>query len=414
MRRISSQMNSNNTQNNLRIQERRLNRVNSQIGNQQKIQSLRDDPVAAGHLVKYQSYLTRVNNFEKNGQTLSDQFVYREGYMQNSLDIMQRVRELAVTGANGVYNKDDLRNMAVEVDELLQELVQNANAVGPDGNSIFAGTNTNAPAFEVDLGHVEGAVQPLISSVRYNGTIEQNRVEVDENKYVSIDNVGSKTFWAEPQRLFGGRDLSAWQAKESGVINVDGQKIQMEAGDTVYSLVSKINSSGAAVKASLDPVTNGLNLTTTDSHQLWLEDVSGTVLNDLGIIKDASQKPPYNMEDNVRVSGGSLFDSVIQLRNSLLKGDGDAIGTRVLAGLDSGINNLTTRIAKSGSEYERLQNDIVRNSATALNVTGRISEEGDLDITEAIIEQKKLEATQQAILSNAGKMYSSSLLNYMK
>jgi len=113
MRRISSQMNNNNTQNNLRIQERRLNKINNQIGSQQKIQSLRDDPVAAGHLVKYQSYLNRVNNFEKNGQTLSDQFVYREGYMQNSLDIMQRVRELAVTGANGIYSQDDLRNMAV-------------------------------------------------------------------------------------------------------------------------------------------------------------------------------------------------------------------------------------------------------------------------------------------------------------
>ena len=229
-----------------------------------------------------------------------------------------------------------------------------------------------------------------------------------------MDNIGSKTFWAEPQRLFSGRDLSSWQAKESGVINVDGQKIQMESGDTVYSLVAKINSSGAAVKAAVDPVTNGLNLTTTDSHQLWLEDVSGTVLNDLGIIKDSSQKPPYNMADNVRVSGGSLFDSVILLRNSLLKGDGDTIGTRVLASIDSGINNLTTRVAKSGSEYERLQNDIVRNSATALNVTSQISREGDLDITQAITDQKMLEYTQQATLSNAGKMYSSSLLNYMK
>ncbi len=414
MKRISSQMNNNNTQYNLRIQERRMNKLNNQLGTQQKIQSLRDDPVAAGHLVKYQSYLNRVNNFEKNGLTLSDQFLYREGYMENSLEIMQRVRELAVTGANGIYTNDDMRNMAVEVDELLQELVQNANAVGPDGNSIFAGTNTNAAAFEIDLGHVEGAVSPLISSVRYNGTIDQNKVEVDENKYVTVDNVGSKTFWAEPQRLFGGRDLSSWQAKDAGVINVDGQYIQMEAGDTVYSLVSKINSSGAPVKASIDPITSGLNLTGTDAHQLWLEDVSGNVLNDLGIIKDSSQRPPYNMADNVRVSGGSLFDTVISLRDSLLKGDSEAIGGRVMASLDAGIGNLTARVAKSGSEYERLQNDITRNSATALNVTSQISREGDLDLTQAITDQKMLEYTQQATLSNAGKMYSSSLLNYMR
>ena len=414
MKRISSQMNNNNTQYNLRIQERRMNKLNNQLGTQQRITSLRDDPVAAGHLVKYQSYLNRVNNFERNGLTLSDQFQYREGYMSNSLEIMQRVRELAVTGANGIYNQDDMRNMAVEVDELLGELLQNANAIGPDGNSIFAGTNTDAPAFEIDYGNVEGAANPLVTTVRYNGTIDINHVEIDENKYVDVDNAGNKTFWAENQRLFGGRDLSMWQAKERGVINIDGQNINVEVGDTVHSLISKINDSGAAVRAGLDPVTNGLNLTTTDARQLWIEDVSGSVLNEMGIIKDSSQKPPYNISDNVRVSGGSLFDSVIALRDSLLKGDNEAIGGRVMASLDSGINALTTRIAKSGSEYERLQNDIMRNTATALNVTNSISREGDLDITKAITDQKMLEYTQQATLSNAGKMYSSSLLNYMK
>ena len=414
MKRISSQMNNNNTQYNLRIQENRMNKLNNQLGTQQRITSLRDDPVAAGHLVKYQSYLTRVNNFEKNGMTLSDQFQYREGYMTNSLEILQRVRELAVTGANGIYTRDDMRNMAVEVDELLGELVQNANAIGPDGTSIFAGTNTDSPAFEIDMGNVEGASRPLISSVRYNGTVDINKVEIDENKYIDVDNAGNKTFWAENQRLFGGRDLSMWQAKERGVVNLDGEHIQIEAGDTVYSLVSKINNSGAAVKASVDPITGGLNLTTTDAHQIWLEDLSGNVMNEMGIIKDSSQKPPYNFSDNVRVSGGSIFDTVIALRNSLLKGDSEAVGGRVMAGLDSGINNLTARVAKSGSEYEKLQNDILRNSATALNVTSNISREGDLDLTQAITDQKMLEYTQQATLSNAGKMYSSSLLNYMK
>lgn len=412
--RISSQYNNANTQYNLRRQEVRRAKIDNQIGTQSKISNLRDDPIAAGHLVKYQSYLTRVNNFEKNAATLSDQFLYREGYMANSLEIMQRVRELALTGANGVYTKDDLRNMAVEVNELLGELVQNANAVGPDGNSIFAGTNTKVRAFDVDMGAVEGSTVPLISAVRYNGSIEQNLVEVDENKYIAVDNAGNRIFWAENQRLFGGRDAREWQAQEDSVISVDGQKIVVESGDNVYSLVAKINASGAAVKAALDPVTHGLSLSTTDARQLWLEDVSGSALNELGIIKDSSQRPPYNIGNSVRVSGGSLFDSVIALRDALFAGDSEAIGGRVLMSLDSGINTLVNRVAKSGSEYERLQNDLVRNSAVALNVTGQISREGDLDLTKAITDEKMLEQVQNATLSTAGRMYSSSLLNYMR
>lgn len=414
MQRISSQMNNNNTQSNLRLQESRLNKVNNQIGSQQKIQQLRDDPLAAGHMVRYQSYLNRVNTFEKNALTLSDEFSVREGYMTDSLDIMQRVRELAVTGANGIYNKDDLKNMATEVDELLKALVQNANAVSSDGNSIFAGTNVKTTAFDIELGNVEGSGIPLIQNVRYNGNMDSNKVEIDENKYLVNDNAGNKTFWAENQQLFGARDASTWQASTDGIISVDGVQIKISEGDNIYSLVSKINNSEAAVKASIDPIRNALNLTTTDARQLWLQDVEGNALNELGIIKDSSQQPPYNLGDGVRVAGGSMFDTVIAFRNALLTGDQESIGGRVLGGLDQGISNLVTRIAKSGAEYERAQLNAVRSSKLALDVTQQVSREGDLDFTKAITDLKLLDYTNQATLSQAGKMYNSTLLNYMR
>ena len=407
-------MNNMNTQANLRLHESKLNRANNQIGSQQKIQSLRDDPIAAGHLVRYKSYLTRVDNFEKNAQTLSDQFALREGYMNNSLEVMQRVRELAVTGANGIYTKDDMRDMAMEVDELLKELIQNANAISSDGNSLFAGTNTKSTAFEIEMGTVEGSGVPLIENVRYNGNIDQNKIEVDENKFMNVDNAGNRAFWAEQQQVFGSRDASSWQAGADSVISVDGVSININAGDNVYALAAKINDSGAAVRARIDPVTQGLNLETTDARQLWLSDVKGSALNELGIVGDASQKPPYNIGKSATVSGGSMFDTVIAFRDALLKGDTEAIGGRVLGSLDSGISSLVTRISKSGSEYERAQLNVQRNSATKLNVTQQVSREGDLDFTKAITDMKMLDYAYQATLSNAGKMYNNTLLNYMR
>ncbi|MCR4630246.1 MAG: flagellar hook-associated protein 3 [Treponema sp.] len=414
MHRISSQLNNNNTQSSLRLQESRLNRANNQIGSQRKIQQLRDDPLAAGHLVRYQSYLNRVNQFEKNALTLSDQFSFREGYMTDSLDILQRVRELAVTGANGIYNKEDLTNMATEVDELLKALIQNANAIDADGNSVFAGTNTKATAFDIEMGNVEGSGVPLIQNVRYNGNIDVNSVEIDEAKYLVNDNAGNKTFWAENQQIFGARDASSWQASSDNIISVDGVEIEIKQGDNIYALVSKINNSGAAVKASVDPIRNSLNLATTDARQLWIQDVQGSSLNELGMVKDASQKPPYNLGDGVRVSGGSMFDAVIAFRNALLAGDQESIGGRVLGALDQGVDSLVSRIAKSGAEYERAQLNANRSSKLALDVTHMVSREGDLDFTKAITDLKMLDYTNQATLSQAGKMYSSTLLNYMR
>ena len=170
MRRVSSAMMNNDLQGSLRLQESRQARANNQLSSQQRIQSLRDDPLAAGHLVRYQSYLGRVQTFEKNAQVLTDRLALTEGYMDQSLEIMHRIRELAITGANGTYTPEDMQNMAAEVDELLEELVQNANATGPDGNSLFAGTRTNRTAFDIEMATVAGASEPKIAAVRYNGS----------------------------------------------------------------------------------------------------------------------------------------------------------------------------------------------------------------------------------------------------
>ncbi len=414
MQRISSQLNNTDTQYYLRKQEVNQNRLNRQIGSQSKIGSLRDDPIAAGHLVRYESYLGRVNQFEKNAQTLVDQFQVREGYMNQNLQIMQRVRELAVTGANGTYTQDDLKNMAVEVNELLKELIQNANAVGPDGNSLFAGTKTKSLAFDVVLGNVPGANEALIENVKYLGDVNQNKIEVDENAYLQVDNSGNKTFWAEPQKLMAQRDLTSWQSLSDSKINIDGTDIKIKAGDNIFSLIAKINDSGVAVKAEIDPITNGLNLTTTDSHQIWIEDKDGTTMAELGIIKDSSQLPPYNIADNVRVSGGSLFDTVISLRDAMFKGDTESIGGRLLGSIDLGLGNLETRIAKNGSDYERAMNNVQRSKTNSLNTTQLVSREGDVDITKAITDLKMMEYVNQATMSNAGKMYSSTLLDYIR
>jgi flagellar hook-associated protein 3 FlgL len=399
----------------LRGQESRANKVNNQIGSQQKIPRLRDDPVAAGHVTRYDSYITRIKTFENNANTLTQQYAFTEGYMQSSLGLVNRARELAVQASHGTYTPSDLELMSVEVDELLKQLVQNANEVDSDGNSLFAGTRTKGAAFEVVMGTVPGGAEPMITEVRYAGNMKVNNVEVDENAYLSIDRAGNKIFWAEQQHLISQRDAMDYRVPSDGVISVDSVKIHVNAGDNVYAIAAKINDSGAAVKAQVDPITRGLALVTTDSRQLWLEDVQGTTLNELGIIGDSSQRPPNNIaSESARVSGGSLFDALIALRDAMISGDQEAIGGRVLATLDQGLSNLTTHTAFIGSRYERAALNAERNSATVLHATQQLAREGDLDMTQAIIDKLMLDIVHQATLAASAKLYSNTLLNYLR
>ncbi len=398
----------------LRRQESRLSNQNNKIASQQKNLNLRDDPLAAGHSVRYESYLARLDRFGKNARTLSDQFVIAEGHMNQSMQVMHRIRELAVTGAHGTFTPSDMKNMAVEVDELLKELVLNGNATGPDGVRVFSGTRSFTEPFETVLGDLDGAGTPMITQVRYNGSVDSKQVEIDELAYMRADNAGNRVFWAEKQTLFSELDATTYVVPEDTHIQVDGLEIPLVAGDNIYAIISKINDSGAAVKAYLDPVTNGLNMETTDARQLWLSDSpGGSVLSSLGMIRQG-QRPPYNLSPSVRVSGGSMFDSVIALRDSLMKGDQERIGSRVLGALDSAVENLSTRLAEIGSRHERSQATISRLDTQTLNVTAAASREGDLDFTKAITDLKMYEYTQQATLSTAGKLYSSTLLNYLR
>lgn len=414
MRRISSNIQHEDLQFALRRQESKVNGLNNNIANQRKNGNLRDDPLAAGHSVRYQSFLARLERFGQNSKTIQDQYKITEGYVNQSLQIMQRVRELAVTGANGTFSKTDLKNMATEVDELLKELVANGNASGPDGIRLFAGTKSFTEPFETVLGDVDGAGSAMITQVRYNGSVGTKNVEIDEQSYMSTDQPGNRTFWAERQSLFSEVNAADYTVKQDSSIEVDGVSIPLAAGDNVHSIISKINDSGAAVKAYLDPVTNGLNIETTDARQLWLRDENdGNVLSSLGMIQ-VGQQPPYNIAHSVRVSGGSLFDSVLSLRDAMLSGDQESIGGRVLGAIDGGIDNLTTRMAGIGARYERAESSLARIDTQILNVTAAESREGDIDFTKAVTDLKMYEYTQQAALSIAGKLYSNTLLNYVR
>ena len=70
-----------------------------------------------------------------------------------------------------------------------------------------------------------------------------------------MNRTGNSIFWAEQQTLFAEQDATSYQVSANSVININGTDIKLKAGDNVYSIISKINNAGVAVKAQLDPVT---------------------------------------------------------------------------------------------------------------------------------------------------------------
>ncbi|MBI9103392.1 MAG: flagellar hook-associated protein 3 [Spirochaetales bacterium] len=414
MRRISTNMTNNDMQNSLRLSEWRMNKLQNQMADGTRIQELRDDPIGAAHSTRYLSKITRLNRFSKNVDSIQSDHRIAEGYMQSATDILHRVREISIQGANGTYSKEDKGYMAAEVNQLLNELVSLSNAENGDGRTIFAGDRTQSEAFRAMKGHIPGVEASVITQVNYTGTIEPGMVEVSEGSFMETSFAGNEVFWAEHQQIFSSQDAGSYQVLEDSQILIDGRTIDVMAGDNVQAVISKINTSGAAVKASLDPVNNSMVLESTVPHQLWLEDGgNGTVLRDLGIIDDFS-KPPQNLAKSVRSAGGSMFDMVIKVRDSLYAGDTLDIGGGALKGIDLAMNNLLSNIGKLGAQDERLGIIKSRIAYEIPEVQQKNSNEVDVDFTSAITNLKQLEYNNKAALQTAGRILQQTLLDFLR
>lgn len=415
MRRISSNLTNDDFQFHLRRRESELNRTQNQVGTNQRIQDLRDDPVAAAHGTRYQSYLSRIDQYAKNTQYAQSHLRYAEGFLNEANSLLHRMSELAIQGSNGTYSVSDLKAMGVEVNQLINELVSLANSKSPDGGPLFAGDKAMGEAFRVLTGRVPGSDEALITQVDYLGTLGGREVDIAENARVDIGLKGNTLFWAEQQSIFSGVDVQDFQVPADTTIRIDGTDIALKAGDTAGVVIERINSADLAVRARLDPVTNGLVLETTMPHQIWLEEGPGsTVLQDLGLIADNELRPPHNLNPDARRFGGSLFDVAIQFRDALLEGNQGALGTRSLAGLRAAQDNLLARMADLGAKDGRLDESTKRLAFESATLTGQASQLLDLDLAQGVTELKMLESVHKASLGAAGRILTPRLMDFLR
>ncbi|GHU80636.1 flagellar hook-associated protein FlgL [Spirochaetia bacterium] len=415
MRRISSDMPNTDMQYALRRQEERLSDIQGKITNQTRIRELRDDPMAAAHAVRYQSYLTRLERYEQNTAYAREHYNFTDGYLREYNDILQRVRELTVQGANGTYTTEDMRYMAVEVNELLKEMTAIANKTGPDGKQLFAGDKAFTEPFRLVEGSVEGGGESMVVRVEYRGTGAARKTEISDGTYADLDIGGGEAFWAEKMQIFSTTDATDYRAAQAGAFFIDGTEIQINQGDTLHAIVAKINDSPAPVKAYVDPETRGLAIEGTNAHLIRMEDRQDSrILQDLGVIRATSDPYAPNWHPGARVSGGSAFDMVIRVRDALFRGDQEFAGSQGLGGVDLALSNIASRLTTIGSRAERAEMTWKRLNEEIPNVTASLGREAGLDFVTAATELGMVDFAHRAALSTTAKIIPPSLLDFLR
>ena len=88
---------------------------------------------------KMRSQIRGLNQASKNVSDMSSFVQTADGYLQETVDILQRVRELAVQSANGIYSEEDRMQISVECNALISEIDRIASQAQFNGMNILTG-----------------------------------------------------------------------------------------------------------------------------------------------------------------------------------------------------------------------------------------------------------------------------------
>ncbi len=105
----------------------------------ERINRAGDDASGLAVSEKMRSQIRGLNQASQNAQNGISFIQVTEGYLQETTDIMQRIRELAVQSSNGIYSDEDRMQIQVEVSQLVAEVDRIASTAQFNGMNMLTG-----------------------------------------------------------------------------------------------------------------------------------------------------------------------------------------------------------------------------------------------------------------------------------
>ena len=104
-----------------------------------RINKASDDAAGLAISEKMRAQIRGLNQASKNVQDGVSFIQVASGYLQETTDILQRIRELAVQSANGIFSDEDRAQVAVEVSQLVAEVDRIASSAQFNGMNLLTG-----------------------------------------------------------------------------------------------------------------------------------------------------------------------------------------------------------------------------------------------------------------------------------
>ena len=231
-------------QRSLGITNVRIGKDIEKLSSGMRINRAGDDASGLAVSEKMRAQIRGLNQASANASNGVSFIQVAEAYLQETTDIMQRIRELAVQAANGIYSAEDRMQIQVEVSQLVAEVDRIASAAQFNGMNMVTGRFAQAAGENVATAsmwlHIGANMDQRIRV--YIGTMTASALGVrtmSDNQVMSIEtaedaNHGIGTIDEALKKINKQRaDLGGYQNRlEMAVVGIDIAAENLQAAES--------------------------------------------------------------------------------------------------------------------------------------------------------------------------------------
>lgn len=347
-----------------------------------KINKAADNATGLAISEKMRSQIRGLDQASQNTQDGISVVQTAEGAIEEVGNIVQRMRELAVQGANETNTGSDRSKISEELTQLHEEIDRIAESTQFNGKDLLNGKNTVRTEIQHEVTIPTGA------AAKIKDIEVQDGFDFDDLKELKIKTkagTGGKvgTIEFETPDKAKGYGISVTNIDKDGKIQENGEITVTDSNGKSIKFT---------VKAEIDATANALEIGTIGTKNV---DISGKEISlQVGANTSDSQTLKVKIENVSTDSLGLDGDTITKMAKEGKKGT-DAANTMIKS-LDKALERVNTSRANLGAMQNRLETTASNLTTSNENLTAAESRIRDVDVAEEMMNLSKLNLINQA------------------
>ena len=405
--RVTQTMLANSNMNYINQNYNRYSKIMDQINTGKKITRPSDDPVIAMKGMRYRTEVVEVEQFQRN---LNEGFNWMENSdaaLEETGQVLQRIRELAVQASNDSYGEDEKKNIAKEIERLQEHIVALANTKIGD-NYIFNGTDTTNPP--INLSEIDMDTNKFIADLNAIPPVDPEGYVIGYKgqSYVYDSDFGS--FIVKPIVNYKNPDYDPTNPASEEFLTSPSESITIDAatGKIDYMKLETFNDRDGEKREMRQELTdiNNLVLSKKTAVSANTQDVKIEIMKGVTIPINTKSSNAFSVE---------LFSGLESVKKLL--NDPAAKGAEITKAIDligGFLNDIVSTRAELGAQVNRME--MVENRLLQQEVIANktMSENEDIDFERVIIDLKTQESLHRASLATGAKIIQPTLMDFLR